>query len=442
MKIAAWTLFSWLGLFASLGAFGQTPPPNDDFSNRIVLTGTDVTFAGTLAGATVEDAEKLLAYQSYVTGATQSVWWTWMAPATTTLTVQIVSSSLDQFPEHTPAGIFLYCQTNESTRPDSLVAIPMGAAFANFRLAPLTASIPVTAGSNYVIQLLGRDSASYTFRLVATNTPLIVQQPRSQTVASNASALFYVVSAGTNQVELNFQWRQNGTNLDGETAPMLALTNIDPTMAGDYSVKVSNGAGQVVSEPATLCLSQSNVPARLLPIGLQSNGFQFSLAGEAGRNYRMESSTDLVNWSAETNFPQMPFWPDSTSIVYITNLPAALSVTNNGGREFLRATPYVPVGAGSEICINNLRQIRAAKLLWQRDYMEGQLQQRVALPFPTSPLSQPSSGDLLRYFPRHVGPTCPEDPFPLFEADYFLWGLLADPECAIRTHAHVLEDPQ
>ena len=70
---------------------------------------------------------------------------------------------------------------------------------------------------------------------------------------------------------------------------------------------VSNNAGYVISEPATLTVSQSNVPISLSLAGLSSGSLQFSLTGENGRNYRIMSSTNLLNWSPEPGFSQMPF---------------------------------------------------------------------------------------------------------------------------------------
>lgn len=55
----------------------QSPPPNDDFTNRIVLTGTNTVMVGTLAGATLETNEPVVSTNA-IGG---SVWWTWTAPA-------------------------------------------------------------------------------------------------------------------------------------------------------------------------------------------------------------------------------------------------------------------------------------------------------------------------------------------------------------------------
>lgn len=438
MKINGWLCQLFLGLFATYACSAQTPPPNDNYSNSIALTGTDLTFTGTLAGATIEGSvatgfRELDAYENTygVAQPTQSVWWNWTAPASTVLTLQILSSSPGLIQNQGLDGFFIYTATNGSTDPSGLVLPAVGAKLIDFRLAPLSLSIPVTAGTNYQIQLIGNTSSSYTFRLVATNTPVIITQPRSQTVYSNASVLFYVVDAGIAPNAFTFQWCFNGTNISGETAPMLALTNIDGSMAGNYSVIVSNAAGYTISQPATLSVSQSNVPISLSVIGVRSNNFMFSLTGENGRNYRIESSTDLVNWAPEVSFPIAPYLPDTTSVVFSSNSPLVLAVTNNAAHKFYRATPYVIGNPDAEVCINNLRQVRIAKLLWQEDNANQE-----------DPMFTPQYTDLLPYFPHQLAPFCPDDFTDSFFASYVIFDLMVEPRCNVVPATHVLEDPQ
>lgn len=57
-------------------------PPNDDFENRVVLEGTNVTIATDNSGATVQPGEVV---PPYATGKT--LWWTWTAPADGDLTI-------------------------------------------------------------------------------------------------------------------------------------------------------------------------------------------------------------------------------------------------------------------------------------------------------------------------------------------------------------------
>src|SRR6185369_283600 len=55
------------------GSFAQ--PVNDDFTNRIPLTGTNLVIRGSNVGATFE------ADEPYFGPGTNTVWWSWTAPA-------------------------------------------------------------------------------------------------------------------------------------------------------------------------------------------------------------------------------------------------------------------------------------------------------------------------------------------------------------------------
>jgi hypothetical protein len=429
--------------FSALNSFSQTPPPNDNYSNSITLTGTDITFSGTLAGATIEDSQETSTFYSYYnnghTTATQSVWWNWTAPTDTVLTVQI----LNRYPAYTFSwnaadAIAVYSATNGTSTPAGLSLPPLGFLQVYISIPSPTIAIPVTGGSNYQIQLIGNSSEIYNIRLVATNTPVIITQPRSQSVNSNASAMFYIVYAGIGQTNFTFQWYFNGTNLPGETAPMLALTNIDSSMAGTYTVAVSNAAGATFSAPATLTVSQSNFPVSLSAVGLgvtnfipalgsASNAFVYSAAGEAGRSYQLQSSLDLTNWVPQEDFPETQTW--ATSIFFQTSASQIMATPYLPGRKYFRVTPYIIGNPDTEICLNNLRQIRIAKFLWSRDYNKR-----------TTDI--PQYADLVPYFPRKTPPTCPEDAFHTFQTSYVLNDIQTTPACGASPTNHILIEPQ
>ena len=454
MKNNGWSLNSVIVamVFAAFSSFGQTPPSNDNYSNSITLTGTDVTFTGTLAGATLESAGNFLEASAYknqlgMSSATESVWWNWTAPVSTVLTFTILSSSpLDPAIPGGPYfgdyidGLIVYAATNGSTTPAGLVLPALGARLTYMAASPVTLSVPVIAGTNYQIQLIGSTSASYTIRMIATNTPAIITQPKSQAVYSNASCLFYVLADGVAPTNFTYQWRFNGNDLPNQTAPMLALTNINGTMAGSYSVEVSNSNGFTVSQPATLTISQSNVPISLSAMGMVSNNFLFSLTGENGRNYRIVSSGDLVRWRVQQTFsmnpPGVPVFWGKTSVIFNSNSPTVLSVAGGLGRAFFRATPYVINDPIAEICINNMREIRIAEHLWAHYY--------------NTPIGNPQLSDLIPFFPNRTAPVCPLDGTQTFSNSYSINGYLV-PFCWMNgplgsydpwTGTHVLEDPR
>ena len=83
--------------------------------------------------------------------------------------------------------------------------------------------------------------------------PSITTQPVSQSVTVGSNVTFTVVATGT--PPLSYQWKKNGVDIAGATAAALSLSNAQLGDAGTYSVVVTNGAGSVTSNPATLTVS-------------------------------------------------------------------------------------------------------------------------------------------------------------------------------------------
>lgn len=83
--------------------------------------------------------------------------------------------------------------------------------------------------------------------------PQIVLQPTNQVVRAGSLVQVTVESVGKNP--LLYQWRFNGADLTDETNSILTLTNIQPAMAGAYSVVVSNDLGRVISSNAVLTVT-------------------------------------------------------------------------------------------------------------------------------------------------------------------------------------------
>ena len=396
-------------LMLANSASGQvSPPSNDEYANRIVLTGTDSWFAGSLAGATVEPGEVTPAF---VAGANQSAWWSWTPGESTTATIRICNPS-----KATLGSDALSVWALSSVASGQMIA---GMAI-DTRFPDLFLSFPAAAGTNYQIQLSGSDGATFQLQLVVANVPHIINQPQSQTVTAGDSALFMVISTGGSL--LRYQWQFDGTNMPGENVPMLALEHVDSSRAGAYAVVISNATGAVTSQVANLWVTANDHVPLLAAIRVgASNTFGFSVLGEAGRRYRIQSSTNLSDWAAEESFPT-PYLsgalqPRSVSVVFDSSGADLFTLSTMGQCKFFRATPF---HAGDEVCSNRLKQWRFAGLL-------------AAYEHHWPPNGWWNFADLVPYFKAGAPPTCP------LSGTYFFGQLMMNPGCSLA--AHIFEEP-
>ena len=129
--------------------------------------------------------------------------------------------------------------------------------------------------------------------------PVISLQPQSQTVKLGTNVIF---SAAANGLPApNFQWQFNGTNIFGATNATLAFTFVNASNSGNYSVIASNIAGSVSSANAVLGLLPP-VAAQFQNLSVDNSGaLQINFSGDAYWNYTVQTSTNLIVWSALTN---------------------------------------------------------------------------------------------------------------------------------------------
>ncbi|RYE17972.1 MAG: hypothetical protein EOP51_22925 [Sphingobacteriales bacterium] len=86
--------------------------------------------------------------------------------------------------------------------------------------------------------------------------PVIGTQPSNQSVSVGANVTFTVSATGSPTP--TYQWKKNGTNISGATSTSLTLTNVQTTAAGNYTVVVTNSAGSVTSNTASLTVNAGN----------------------------------------------------------------------------------------------------------------------------------------------------------------------------------------
>ncbi len=98
---------------------------------------------------------------------------------------------------------------------------------------------------------IDENPSSYPYLKWAT-LPAIYSQTRSQAAAEGQSATFKVLASTPQGGPINYQWKKDGTNIDGATSAIFIISNVQASDAGSYRVEVSNQAGSVMSAPATL----------------------------------------------------------------------------------------------------------------------------------------------------------------------------------------------
>jgi hypothetical protein len=152
--------------------------------------------------------------------------------------------------------------------------------------------------------------------LVATLTvlqpPVITSQPRSLTATIGGTVTFSVSVSGLPPFQ--YQWRTNGKALAGQTNSVLTIASVQPADFADYTVRVCNADGSVVSDVAKLTPAIS--PTISSP-SLDSANFTLSFPTEAGPTYAVEYKLSLDDeyWQVLTNVPG-------------TGLP--ITITDNG----------------------------------------------------------------------------------------------------------------
>ncbi len=142
--------------------------------------------------------------------------------------------------------------------------------------------------------------------VVAIPLPVITTQPIPQTVAVGAQATFNVAASGSN---LTYQWRRDGVALSGATGANLTVTVATADAGAQYSVVVSNTAGQVTSQSAVLTVKA------IAGLGLLAGGLSYDAPQSAG-NGLLARFTNPLNVAFNkgsvvffhANSPLMPGW--------------------------------------------------------------------------------------------------------------------------------------
>ncbi|MDB6028696.1 MAG: hypothetical protein JWM68_4919 [Verrucomicrobiales bacterium] len=182
---------------------------------------------------------------------------------------------------------------------------------------------------------------------VAIASPVITNQPQSQTIIGGQTAQLSVGVTGTSP--LSFQWSKDGINLTnngrifGATNSSLAISNSVLSDAGNYSVVVSNSAGTTNSDVAVLSVTTASPSITAQPQSQavtsgQNASFSVSVAGTPPFAYQWTfdgtnisgatGSTLTVNAQASNQGNYVVIV--NNSVGSVTSAPAILTVNPVG----------------------------------------------------------------------------------------------------------------
>ena len=114
--------------------------------------------------------------------------------------------------------------------------------------------------------------------------PVITAAPRSAQGVTGSTVFFNVSVAGT--APLTYQWKRNGTPIQGETQPMLAVGGVQASDDGALlSVLVSNAAGSTESPQATLTVTSVPVSP-----GISSNPQSVTVNPGASASFSVQAT--------------------------------------------------------------------------------------------------------------------------------------------------------
>ncbi|PWU10231.1 MAG: hypothetical protein C5B50_25795 [Verrucomicrobia bacterium] len=257
-------------------------PPDDNFTNRIGLAGSNLSTAGTNIGATLEVGEPL--HRGYYGG--HSLWWKWTSPN---------------------AGIVTMSTTNNVTDvPDTLMAVYTGSS-----LTSLTevASDNNSGGGNWASRVTFPTKSNVTYQVAVDGVDgdeWINLRLNIHFSAASYGLTNMISPAGAGSVGVAPLPDQGGKYAPGSVVTLTA------TPVNGYAFTNWTGSVASTNNPVTLLMNANktlsanflSVPPLLTAYepqsyqSLRSNGFRLLLTGPTNFSYSLERSSNFTLWTA------------------------------------------------------------------------------------------------------------------------------------------------
>jgi hypothetical protein len=195
----------------------------------------------------------------------------------------------------------------------------------------------------------------------ASLPPTITAQPASQTVTAGQTATFTVVASGT--APLSYQWRKNAANIAGATSASYATPATTSSDSGaQFTVVVSNSAGNVTSSAATLTVNPATVAPSITtqPVSQsvtagQTASFSVTAAGTSPLGYQWRKNGTVISGAtAATYTTTATTAADNGTQFTVVVSNSAGSVTSNAATLTVSAATYLLSASPTSLSFGNV----------------------------------------------------------------------------------------
>ena len=337
----------------SVTATGTAPLSYQWRQNGTAISGATSSSYTTPAETTAANGAQFTVVVSNSAGSVTS------NTATLTVNTAPVAPSITTQPSSvtiTAGQTATFSVTATGTAPLSYQWSQNGTAISGATSSSYTTPAETTSASGAQFTVVVSNSAGSVTSNAATLTvnpapvaPSITTQPSSVTITAGQTATFSVIATGT--APLSYQWSQNGTAISGATSSSYTTPAETTSASGaQFTVVVSNSAGSVTSNAATLTVNPAAVapsittqPSSVTITAGQTATFSVIATGTAPLSYQWSQNGTAISGATSSSYTT-PAETTSASgaqfTVVVSN--SAGSVTSNAATLTVNPAPVAP----------------------------------------------------------------------------------------------------
>ena len=215
---------------------------------------------------------------------------------------------------------------------------PVGG-IATFDYFGLPVPYPVAITTQPAATMAAADNALANLPQVA---PIIFAPGAPVTAIQGREVTLTVAASGS---PLSYEWMLNGTAITGATLSTLTLTNVQPSNAGTYTVKVYNAGYSVTSSGVVLTvIADTNAPVVLAASALKNQAGTFDIGLVFDKPLDQTSATTAANYALSTG--------SILAVNLITNSPSVI----------VTASSNLTVGGTVTLTVKNVADLLGNKL--------------------------------------------------------------------------------